>query len=61
MDKWTAFSWTVIHGDLIMDTSKNDWKLFRERLPGWQERYMANLLQEYSAIISQESAASDRF
>ena len=23
-----------------MELSKNDWKLFRERLPGWQERYM---------------------
>ena len=48
-------------GGLIMDISKNDWKLFQERLPGWQERYMANLLQEYSAIIAQDSASSDRF
>ncbi len=26
-----------------MELSKNDWKLFRERLPGWQERYMDKL------------------
>ena len=24
-----------------------DWKLFRKRLPEWQERYMEKLIEEY--------------
>ena len=24
-----------------------DYKLFRKRLPGWQENYMARLLEQY--------------
>ena len=27
--------------------SKKDWKLYREKLPQWQERYMEGLIQEY--------------
>ena len=26
-----------------MDISKADWKLYRERVPDWQEHYMENL------------------
>ena len=26
-----------------MDISKKDWKLFREKLPDWQENYMDKL------------------
>ena len=29
----------------IMDISKKDWKLFRERLSGWQENYMEGLVK----------------
>jgi len=28
-----------------MDISKKDWKLFRERLSGWQENYMEGLVR----------------
>ena len=28
-----------------MDIRKKDWKLFRERLSGWQENYMEGLLK----------------
>ena len=44
-----------------MEITKGDWKLFRELLPGWQERYMERLLAEYAQIISGDGAASDRF
>jgi len=44
-----------------MDVSKKDWKLFRELLPVWQERFMERLLAEYAQIISGDGAASDRF
>ena len=30
-----------------VDITKSDWKLFRERLPGWQEKYMERLVEEY--------------
>lgn len=32
-----------------------DWKLFIEILPGWQERHMAKLLKEYSLLINDDS------
>ena len=28
-----------------MDVSKKDWKLFREKLSGWQEKYMEGLVK----------------
>ena len=30
-----------------MEISKKDWKLFREKLAGWQENYMDKLTKEY--------------
>ncbi len=45
-----------------MDISKKDWKLYREKLPGWQERYMEGLVKEYIDILSSdEKKASDKF
>ncbi len=43
------------------EISKEDWKLFRERLPLWQERYMEQLLEEYAVIIAKTENASTRF
>ena len=43
------------------EISKEDWKLFREKLPLWQERYMEQLLKEYADIIAKPENASDRF
>lgn len=37
-----------------MEISKKDWKLFREKLAGWQENYMAQLNKEYIALLSLE-------
>ena len=31
-----------------MDISKKDWKLFRERLSGWQENYMEGIVKAMS-------------
>ena len=45
-----------------MEISKRDWKLFREKLVDWQENYMACLIREYIALLSDEDKiASDRF
>ncbi|MDY6431102.1 MAG: multidrug transporter [Bacilli bacterium] len=40
---------------------ESDWKLLKERIPHWQERYMARLLEEYKAIIESNKVASERF
>ena len=41
--------------------SKADRKLFRERLPKWQENYLEHLIKEYMEILSSDGAPSDRF
>ena len=45
----------------MMEVSKADWKLFRAKLPDWQEAYMDRLNREYIAILSGEGNPSDRF
>ena len=34
--------------------NEKDWKLFRKKLPGWQEDCMNRLNKEYMEILSQE-------
>ena len=41
--------------------NESDWKLFRSRLPGWQEAYMARLNKEYIELLSGPGTASDKF
>ena len=46
----------------IMDISKKDWKLFRERLSGWQENYMEDLVKEYANFLNDDKKpASEKF
>lgn len=41
---------------------KKDWRLFRERLPKWQEDHMAKLNEEYIGILSRKDRnASENF
>lgn len=35
-----------------MEISKSDWKLYREKIAGWQENYMACLNKEYIVLLS---------
>ena len=45
-----------------MDISKKDWKLFRERLLGWQENYMEGLVKEYANFLNDDiKLASEKF
>ena len=37
-----------------MDISKKDWKLFCERVPGWQEHYMEQLGKGQIKCVAQE-------
>ena len=40
---------------------ETDWKLFRKKLPGLQEAFMAELNKEYISILSRDQNASDNF
>ena len=42
-------------------SSERDWKLFRKRLPEWQERHMQSLLDEYASIIAGDGNPSTKF
>ena len=44
-----------------MEISKADWKLFRERVFGWQEHYMEQLAKEYVELLTSPGNASDHF
>ena len=45
-----------------MDINKKDWKLFREKLSGWQEKYMEGLVNEYVNFLNNDTKpASDKF
>lgn len=45
----------------MVEISKADWKLFRERVSGWQEHYMEQLNKEYIELLSSHGNASDHF
>jgi len=45
----------------MLEVKESDWKLFRKRLPGWQENYMDRLNQEYIQILSGPGDPSDKF
>ena len=45
----------------MIEISKKDWKLFRERLPEWQEHFMERLTKEYIELLSSPGNASDHF
>lgn len=44
-----------------MEVSKQDWKLFREKIPAWQESYMEKLNREYVKILEGDGAPSEKF
>lgn len=45
----------------IQGVNERDWKLFRSKLPDWQENYMDQLNHEYMEILNGEGNPSDRF
>lgn len=44
-----------------MEFSKEDWKLFRQKINHWQETYMEQLLLEYKELMNGDSPASSKF
>ena len=45
----------------MVEVSKADWKLYRERLPEWQEHFMEDLVKEYIELLSSPGNATDHF
>ena len=41
--------------------NESDWKLFRSRLPAWQEAYIERLNLEYVSLLSGPGSAADKF
>ncbi|MBO5352203.1 MAG: hypothetical protein J6A77_02785 [Lachnospiraceae bacterium] len=44
-----------------MEVSKKDWKLYREKLPEWQEAYMEKLIKKYVKYLQSDKPASTKF
>lgn len=44
-----------------MQISERDWKIFRKKIPDWQEHYMERLAVEYIALLQNEKNASTKF
>ena len=44
-----------------MEPSKKDWKLYREKISGWQERYMEKLIKDYIDYLNGDEPASTKF
>ena len=45
----------------VNKVNESDWRLFRSRLPIWQEAYMERLNREYIALLSGTGPASEKF
>ena len=45
----------------MVEISKLDWKMFREKVPEWQELYMERLTKKYIELLSSPGNASDHF
>ena len=45
----------------MLPVNESDWKLFRKRLPEWQERCMEQLAESYAALLAGPGKASDTF
>lgn len=44
-----------------MQISEHDWKIFRNKIPDWQERYMERLATDYITLLQSEKKASAKF
>lgn len=45
----------------MIEISKQDWKLFQEKVPVWQEKYMERLVREYIVLLESDKPASNKF
>lgn len=45
----------------MYEVEESDWKIFRKRVPQWQEDYMKKLNKEYINILSRNGSAAKNF
>lgn len=45
----------------MIEISKQDWKLFQEKVPVWQEKYMERRVREYMEFLGSDKPASSKF
>ncbi len=45
----------------MVEPSKRDWKLYREKIGGWKEHYMEKLVKEYVDYLCSGLPASTKF
>lgn len=45
----------------MIEPSKRDWKLYREKIGEWQEHYMEKLIKEYACYLYSDLPASVKF
>lgn len=45
----------------MMQITEHDWKIFRKKIPDWQEAYMERLSKEYILLLQSEKKASSKF
>lgn len=45
----------------MIEISKQDWKLFQEKVPVWQEKYIERLIGEYIEFLKSDKPASSKF
>ncbi len=45
----------------MVEPSKMDWKLYREKIGEWQEHYMEKLVKEYADYLCSDLPASTKF
>ena len=45
----------------MYQSEEKDWKLYRKKLPEWQEAYMERLIKEYVELLNSDKAASEKF
>ena len=44
-----------------MQISEHDWKIFRKKIPDWQEAYMERLAKKYIVLLQSDKMASSKF
>ena len=45
----------------MYEVKESDWKIFRKKVPQWQEDYMKKLNEEYIEILSREGSSAKKF
>lgn len=50
-----------VQEEIQVEVTKKDWKLYREKIEIWQEKYMERLVKEYAEYLNSSESASNKF